>query len=139
MAIISDALRQAFMPKREYESLRNEDRAWARLQRPIATAVVAVVGLAVAVSTIVTLSIVFPADASRRPFCTGDGEDRAAQPLQIGARGRRSDLFPGAFYLTDQETVDYFWMVVFAPSAIVFWLTVVYLIAGKGCYLKLID
>ncbi|KAF3529748.1 hypothetical protein DY000_02036760 [Brassica cretica] len=35
MAIIGDALRQAFTPKQEYESLREEeDRAWTKLRRP---------------------------------------------------------------------------------------------------------
>lgn len=136
MAIIGDALRQAFMLKHEYESLREEDRAWGKLQRPLLTAFVAVICLVVVVSTIITLNIVFPADPSRRPFCG----DRALQRLQINVNGEGgggegdSELFPGAFYLTDQETVDYFWMVVFVPSTIIFLLTAVYLISGKRIF-----
>ncbi|POO03943.1 Transmembrane protein [Trema orientale] len=126
MAIIGDALRQAFMPKHEYESLREEDRAWGKLQRPLLVVSMALVCLVVMVCTIIALKIVSPADASRRPFCG----DRALQPLQMNVKGGDSDLFPGAFYLTDQQTVDYFWMVVFIPSMIVFLLTAVYLIAG---------
>ena len=45
--------------------------------------------------------------------------------------GLDSDLFPSTFYLTDQDIVDYYWMIVFIPSMIVFVLSVVYLIAGK--------
>ncbi|KAF3590818.1 hypothetical protein DY000_02027769 [Brassica cretica] len=74
MAITGDALRQAFMPKHEYESLREEeDIALIKLQR--------------------------------QPFCG----DVKLHPLNMYGN---SDLFPGAFYLTDQETVDFYWMVV---------------------------
>ena len=45
--------------------------------------------------------------------------------------GLDSDLFPSTFYLIDQDIVDYYWMIVFIPSMIVFVLSVVYLIAGK--------
>ena len=130
MAIIGDALRQAFMAKHEYESLREEDRAWGKLQRPLLMVFMAVVCFVVIICTIITLKIVFPAHQARRPFCG----DRALQPLQINVKGGDSDLYPGAFYLTDQQTVDYFWMVVFVPSIIIFLLTVVYLIAGKEMF-----
>lgn len=128
MAIIGDALRQAFMPKHEYESLREEDRAWGKLQRPMLMAFMAVVCFVVMVCTIITVKIVFPANAARRPFCG----DRALQPLPMSAKGGAdADLYDGAFYLTEQQTVDYFWMVCFMPSMIIFLLTLVYLIAGN--------
>lgn len=130
MAIIGDALRQAFMQKHEYESLREEDRAWGKLQRPLSMAFLAVVCLVFLVCTIISLSIVFPRDIAKRPFCS----DRRLQPLPVdvnGGGGDDPDLLSGAFYLTDQETVDYYWMVVFIPSTIIFSLTAVYLIAGK--------
>lgn len=126
MAIIGDALRQAFMPKREYENLRDEDKAWLRLQRPMLMLAVSIVLIAVVVSTFVSLKIVFPTDGLRRPFCG----DRRLQPLSINMTGRDLDLYPGAFYLTDQETVDYYWMVVFIPSALIFFFSVIYLLAG---------
>ena len=129
MAIIGDALRQAFMPKREYESLREEDKAWGKLQRPVTVASVAVIVLAIAVSTVISLKIVFPSSDGRRAFCV----DRRLQSIQLGMKGGPdSDLFPGAFYLTDQEIADYYWMVVFIPSMIVFALSVVYLVAGMA-------
>lgn len=127
MAIIGDALRQAFMQKHEYESLREEDRAWGKLQRPLLMAFIAAVCLVFLICTIISLNIVFPKDAANRPFCS----DRRLQPLPVDVNGGDPDLFPGAFYLTDQETVDYYWMVVFIPSMIIFSVTVVYLIAGK--------
>ncbi|KAL7166319.1 hypothetical protein ACSBR2_037068 [Camellia fascicularis] len=131
MAIIGDALRQAFMPKREYESLRDEDRAWIRLQRPLSMAGLAFVSLAIVISTWISLSIVFPSDGLKRPFCV----DLRLQPLSINASdgddgGESEDLFSSAFYLTDQETVDYYWMVLFVPSTLLFFASAVYLLAG---------
>ncbi|KAL0307634.1 UNVERIFIED_CONTAM: hypothetical protein Sangu_3018800 [Sesamum angustifolium] len=134
MAIIGDALRQAFMPKHEYESLREEEKAWQKIQKPLISLSLTLISLSVFVSTVISLKIVFPDDNLRRPFC----RDLRIQPLSInfttpvasvGARGE-SDLLPGAFVLTDQETVDYYWMVVFVPSAMIFAASVVYLIAG---------
>lgn len=144
MSIISDALRQAFMPKREYESLREEEKAWGKLQRPVTISFVAIIWLAIIISTVISLKIVFPASDRKRPFCV-----RKIQSMEIGMKGRSySDLIPGAFYLTDQEIADYYWMVVFIPSLIVFVLSGVYLIAGitvaysaptrHGC-LKVVD
>ena len=130
MAIIGDALRQAFMPKHEYESLREEDKAWTRLQRPILIGSIGIICLAIFVCTIISLKIVFPGDVLKRPFC----DDRRLQPLPLnvkGGGGDGSDLLPGAFYLTDQETVDYYWMVVFIPSMIIFLASVAYLVAGQ--------
>ncbi|KAG6643984.1 uncharacterized protein LOC122319034 [Carya illinoinensis] len=127
MAMIGDALRQAFMPKHEYESLREEDKAWGKLQRPFVMASMAFICLVLIVCTIISLSIVFPPDIGKRPFCS----DERLQPLTINTKGGGdSDLFPGAFYLTDQETVDYYWMVVFLPSMLIFFVSVVYLVAG---------
>lgn len=137
MAIIGDALRQAFMPKHEYESLREEDKAWLKLQRPFLISALTLICIVVAVCTIVSLKIVFPSDYGRRPFCS----DVRLQPLQINVKGEGgdSDLFPGAFYLTDQETVDYYWMVVFIPSTIIFLASIVYLVAGNRFLTTLIE
>ncbi|XP_073314064.1 uncharacterized protein [Primulina huaijiensis] len=137
MAIIGDALRQVFMPKHEYQSLREEEKAWHNLQKPLILLSVTLISLAIFISSAISLSIVFPADNLRRPFC----RDLRIQPLsinftaQIAASGVdrggvESDLLPGAFVLTDQETVDYYWMVVFLPSAMVFAASSVYLISG---------
>ncbi|TYI25475.1 hypothetical protein ES332_A05G052600v1 [Gossypium tomentosum] len=129
MAIIGNALRQAFMPKHEYESLREEDKIWTRLQKPILIGSIGTICIAIFVCTIISLKIVFPEDALKRPFC----DDWRLQPLPLNAKGGGtgdSDLFPGAFYLTDQETIDYYWMVVFIPSAVIFLASVAYLVAG---------
>lgn len=142
MAIIRDALRQAFMPKNEYESLREEDKAWLRLRKPFVLFSVALISIAVLVSTLISFSIVFLEDPGRRPFCG----DLQIQPLSInitasattttisgGAdRGGDSDGTLGAFYLTNQETVYYYWMVVFIPSFVVFAISAAYLIAGMN-------
>ncbi|CAK9136400.1 unnamed protein product [Ilex paraguariensis] len=135
MAVLGDALRQAFMPKHEYQSLREEDRAWLRLQRPFLLCILVLIALGIVISTLISLNIVFPKDNGKRPFCS----NFRLQPLSInvsatrggGGNGGDSDLFPGAFYLTDQETVNYYWMVVFVPSAMVFLASAIYLVSGK--------
>ncbi|MFS7962646.1 hypothetical protein Hanom_Chr08g00729071 [Helianthus anomalus] len=119
MAIIGDALRQAFMQKDEYESLREEDKAWSKIQRPIFISAFAFITFSIFISTLISFKIMFPTDPGRRPFC----KDLRMQPLQINTDG-------GAFYLTDQETVDYYWMVLFLPSALLFLLSSLYLVAG---------
>ncbi|KAL4579471.1 hypothetical protein LXL04_015619 [Taraxacum kok-saghyz] len=132
MAIIGDALRQAFMQKHEYESLRDEDKAWTKLQRPILICAFAFIIFSIFISTIISLKIIFPSDPGRRPFCS----DLRIQPLSINFSSiattdvRIEDRVGGAFYLTDQETVDYYWMVVFVPSVLVFAVSSVYLVAG---------
>ncbi|KAG6387981.1 hypothetical protein SASPL_153177 [Salvia splendens] len=127
MAIVSDALRQAFMPKHEYESLREEEKAWHRMQKPLILLALALVSLAISVSTAITFRIVFPADNLRRPFC----RDFRIHPLPVNFTGDGdSDLLTNAFVLTDQETVDYYWMVMFLPSSMLFAVSAVYLIAG---------
>ncbi|KAI3825482.1 hypothetical protein L1987_06972 [Smallanthus sonchifolius] len=131
MDIIGDALRQAFMQKHEYESLRDEDKAWSKLQRPILISVFAFITFSIFISTVVSLKIMFPSDPGRRPFC----KDLRMQPLSINFSSIATadvgeDRAGGAFYLTDQETVDYYWMVVFVPSAMFFALSSVYLVAG---------
>lgn len=130
MAIIGDALRQAFMPKQEYESLREEERAWIKLQRPVLISIVAFLCFVIFTCTVVSLRIVFPSNVLRRPFCS----DVKVQPLPVYGKARDSDLFPGAFYLTDQETVDFYWMVVFVPSTVVFLVSSVYLVAGERLF-----
>lgn len=134
MAIIGDALRQAFMPKNEYESLREEDKAWLRLREPLLFLSVTLIATAVLVSTLISLKIVFPEDPARRPFCG----DLRIQPLSINITASSATATIGggsgdsdrAFYLTNQETVDYYWMVVFMPSFIIFAISVVYLVGG---------
>ncbi|XP_043705656.1 uncharacterized protein LOC122655531 [Telopea speciosissima] len=125
MAIIGDALRQAFMPKHEYESLREEEKAWGRLQRPVVMVTMTILWLAVLISGFISLKIVFPGYKGKRPFC----RDRRLQPPSINMT-RDSDLYMGAFYFTEQEAADYYWMVVFIPSVILFIASVVYLVAG---------
>ena len=128
MEIIGDALRQAFMPKHEYESLRDEEKAWGKLRRPLVVTLMALVSVTVIVSTVISLNIVFPGSNGKRPFCS----DERLQPLPLNAKGRGYiEHFPGAFFLTDQETVDYYWMVVFLPSIFIFFVSLAYLVAGK--------
>eukprot|EP00262_Sarcandra_glabra_P012720 TRINITY_DN3338_c0_g2_i1.p1 TRINITY_DN3338_c0_g2~~TRINITY_DN3338_c0_g2_i1.p1 ORF type:complete len:290 (+),score=40.81 TRINITY_DN3338_c0_g2_i1:404-1273(+) len=128
MAIIGDALRQAFMPKHEYDTLRDEEKAWGRLQKPVIMALVTIIWITVVVSTFTSLKIVFPSKDGDRPMCRRD-LDRRIMAIPVNA-SRDSDLFPGAFYLTEEEAADYYWMVVFLPSVIVFFASIGYLFAG---------
>lgn len=130
MDIISDALRQAFMPKHEYESLREEERVCLRLRRPLLITFVGLILLAIVVSTSISLSIVYPRDGSKRPFCSDLRVLLLSINATVASAAGDSDLLPRAFYLTDQETVDYFWMVLFVPSAVIFLVSLVYLLPG---------
>lgn len=126
------------MPKHEYDSLREEDKALIQLQRPVLISLFLCIVLVIVVSTSISVKIVFPGDGGKRPFC----RDLRIQPLSINVSGGGSgggsgsgdlDVFPGAFYLTDQQTVDYYWMVVFVPSSLVFFVSLAYLVAGEEC------
>nr|XP_017244391.1 PREDICTED: uncharacterized protein LOC108216205 [Daucus carota subsp. sativus] len=132
MALLSNALRQAFMPKHEYDNLREEDKAMIQLQRPVLISLLLCIVIVIVVSTSISVKIVFPAEDGKRVFC----RDLRIQPLSInvssGGGGGGEDVFPGAFYLTDQQTVDYYWMVVFMPSVLVFLVSVAYLVAGNA-------
>ncbi|XP_076921431.1 uncharacterized protein LOC143582835 [Bidens hawaiensis] len=121
--IIGDALRQAFMQKHEYESLGEEEKAWSKLQGPLSISLLSLVSLSIFVSTLISFSIMFP---GRRPLC----KDLRMQPLSINFTTVDVRSGGGAFYLTDLETVDYYWMVVFLPSALLFLLSSLYLLAG---------
>ncbi|KAK9102703.1 hypothetical protein Sjap_019957 [Stephania japonica] len=125
MAIISDALRQAFMPKHEYESLREEEKAWAKIQRPLLLGSMSALCVSVAVCVVISLRIVFPSDEGNRVFC----QDRRLQPLPINVSAD-PDVYPGAFYLTQKEAADFYWMLVFVPTAVVFAASFVYLVSG---------
>lgn len=132
MALLSNALRQAFMPKHEYDNLREEDKALIQLQRPVLISLFLCIVLVIGVSTSISVKIVFPGDGGKRPFC----RDLRIQPLSINVSGGSEsgdfDVFPGAFYLTDQQTVDYYWMVVFVPLCLLFFVSVAYLVAGMA-------
>ncbi|KAK1372481.1 Histone-lysine N-methyltransferase, H3 lysine-79 specific like [Heracleum sosnowskyi] len=132
MALLINSLRQAFMPKHEYDNLREEDKALTQLQRPVLISLFLCILLVIVVSTSISVKIVFPGDGGKRPFC----RDFRIQPLSINVSGGSGsgdlDVFPGAFYLTDQQTVDYYWMVVFVPSCLVFFVSLAYLVAGMA-------
>lgn len=80
---------------------------------------------AVVVAVYICLSIVFPAHVERRPFCGG----LRLQPLPAGAT-RDLERFRGLFVMTDQETVDYFCIIVFLSSSLLFSVSVLYLVVG---------
>lgn len=126
MAIIHDALRQSFMPKHEYQRLREEERAWGRLQRPLVMVIVAILWTAVIVSTFITLRIVFPGEDGKRPFC--HRRERRIEELEANASSY-SDSW--GFSLTEDDVAGIYWAVVFIPSAIVFLASAIYLFAGE--------
>ncbi|XP_043723567.1 uncharacterized protein LOC122670673 [Telopea speciosissima] len=125
MAIIDDALRQAFMPKHEYENLREEEKAWGRLQRSAVMVTMTILWFVVLISVFISLKIVFPDDEGKRSFC----RDRRLQHLPRNMTGN-SDMYVAPFDLTEQEMADYYWVVVFIPSTILFFVSVMYLVSG---------
>lgn len=119
-AIVGDALRQAFMPKDEYQNLREEDKVWSRLQRPLLMTLVTVIWAAIIVAAIITLQVVFPSRGGERPFCENRKTEIRISSIKVG----------GAFSLTDEEAANYFWTAVFLPTAVVVGVSILYLLAG---------
>lgn len=112
--IAGDALRQAFMPQDEYESLREEEKVWGRLQRPLVMMFVTVIWVGIVVSAVLALVVVFPGKGER-PFC----------------QKRRIQALPSAAYLlTEEEAVQYFWFGLFLPTNILIGVSIIYLLAG---------
>ncbi|KAF8671856.1 hypothetical protein HU200_049854 [Digitaria exilis] len=133
MALLGDALRQAFlMPRRAYAALRDDEHSLPRLRRPLAVAAACCVAAAVAGAACVSLGIVFPAEPAERPFCR---ERRMLEALPAAASSREEEpeayrYRGGAFYMTTAEAADFYWMVVFVPSAVLFGASLTYLVAG---------
>ncbi|XP_062223550.1 uncharacterized protein LOC133922299 [Phragmites australis] len=134
MALLGDALRQAFlMPRRAYAALRDDEgRALPVLRRPLAAAAASCVAVAVSAAACVSLGIVFPAEPAERPFCR---ERRMLEALPAAASSREEEpeayrYRGGAFYMTTAEAADFYWMVVFVPSAVLFGASFTYLLAG---------
>ncbi|KAL6888118.1 hypothetical protein ACP4OV_009144 [Aristida adscensionis] len=131
MALLGDALRQAFlMPRRAYAALRHDDRP----RRPLALAAACCVAAAVAAAACVSLGIVFPAEPADRPFCR---ERRMLEALPAAASSREEEpeayrYRGGAFYMTTAEAADFYWIVVFLPSALLFAASFTYLLAGMS-------
>ncbi|KAI4376948.1 hypothetical protein MLD38_014649 [Melastoma candidum] len=152
MALITDALRQAFMPERQYNALPYEAKAWTKLQKPLLLLSLAVVSIAVVASTAISLVIVSSSSSEgyvpERPFCRSG--ERRLDPFLVDKLGEeeRDGGGRGAFSLTDAEMADYYRIVMLFPSSVVFAVSLVYLIAGilvayfaparHGC-LKVVD
>lgn len=115
------ALRQAFMSIEDYEGLREEERVWARLQRPLCMVGVTVVWTTVVVAMMIMVDVVFAVSGDDFPFC----QKRRLPSYGVAGRG---DI-PSYVY-TEEEAVDAFWLVVFLPSSVVFVFSSVYLFAG---------
>ncbi|KAI3738083.1 hypothetical protein L2E82_28101 [Cichorium intybus] len=126
MAIIGDALRQAFMPNHEYQSLRDEDKAWIKLRRPIFIFIFSFLMFSIVISSVISFKMVFPNDLEHRPFCKNLRIEKAKTNISTIDDDREGR----DFYLSDQEIVHYYSMIAFVPPAILFLLSAVYLIAG---------
>jgi len=77
---------------------------------------------------------VFPAEPAERPFCR---ERRMLEALPAAASSREEEpeayrYRGGAFYMTTAEAADFYWMVVFVPSAVLFGISLTYLVAGMS-------
>lgn len=124
------------MSKEDYDGLREETKVWRKLQRPLCMIGVAVVWAAVVVALAIMLDIVFAVSAADYPFCQKRRLEHTA--LGVGGDGGRDgrdgqDGTPSYAY-TEEQAVQYFWLVVFLPSSIIFAIAVIYLFAG-GCSL----
>jgi translation initiation factor 3 subunit L len=119
-AAMSAALQQAFMTREEYQEVREEDRAWRHLRRPLALLAGFLIFLVILAASSVSLSIVFPGKA--QPFCSKH---------PIPPSGILDDSMH-SYYFTEYEATQYFWLVVFVPTAVLFVVSAAYLFAGGG-------
>ncbi|KAF3333131.1 hypothetical protein FCM35_KLT00822 [Carex littledalei] len=130
MALISNALRQAFVPKQQHETFGEENRTWSRLKKPLILSISLLLFLSVLIPAVISLHIIFPSEPSKRPFCRA--RRQLEEALHVNST-RQPELYRsqgGAFYITEEEAADFYWLVVFLPSAIVFFAAVLYLVAG---------
>lgn len=112
-----DALRQAFMSREDYAGLREEERVWAKLQKPLCMAGVTAVWTVVVISMFVMVDVVFSVSGGQSyPFC---------QKRLIVV-----DDLPSSLKYTEEEAVDAFWLVAFLPSSFIFVFSIIYLFAG---------
>lgn len=118
---LAHALRQVFMSKDEYRELREEEKIWPWLQRPFLICLAASLFIALLVAALVSLNVVFPGSGNR-PFCSKH---------PIPDSGITDDSMH-SFFFTEYEATQYFWLVVFIPTALVFCGSVAYLIAGMA-------
>lgn len=117
-----DALRQAFMSKEDYAELREEERVWSRLQKPLCMMAITVVWTVVVVSMMVMVDVVFAVSGQSYPFCQ-------KRRLPADGMAARSEDLP-KFVYTEEEAVDAFWLVAFLPSSFVFVFATIYFLAG---------
>ena len=125
-----DALRQAFMSAEDYNGLREEEKAWRKLQRPLCMAAITVVWTIVVVASMVMVDIVFGVSGQDYPFCqkrrlTSFGMMAAAPASLV----KDDDDTPSYAY-TEDQVVQFFWFAVFLPSSAVFAFSTLYLLAG---------
>ncbi|MCO5608967.1 hypothetical protein L7F22_063185 [Adiantum nelumboides] len=118
MAIL---LRQTLMSREEYMEVREEDRVLKQLQRPLCLLAAASLFTVVATSAAVALYIVFPSGGGS-PFCSKH---------PIPASGITDDSMH-SYYFTEYEATQYFWLVAFIPTFLVFFISAIYLFAGMA-------
>jgi hypothetical protein len=130
MALISNALRQAFVPKQRHETFTEENRTWSRLKKPLILSISLVLFLSVVIPAVISLHMVFPSEPSKRPFCRAGRSLEEALPMNFTWQPELYRNQGGSLYITEEEAADFYWLVVFFPSAIVFLASALFLVAG---------
>lgn len=120
-----DALRQAFMSREDYDGLREEEKVYTRLQKPLCVVGFTMVWAVVVVCMMVMVDVVFAVSGQAYPFCQ---KRRLPSYDMADALPARGDL-PSYAY-TEEEAVDAFWLVAFLPTFFVFVFSTIYLFAG---------
>lgn len=121
-----DILRQAFMSREDYDELREEEKVWRKLQKPLCMVAFTVVWTAVVIAMMIMVYVVFEVSDQKYPFCQ---KRRLPSYNLAGDASDRGDL-PSYVY-TEEEAVDAFWMVAFLPTSVVYVFSIIYLFAGE--------
>ncbi|KAH7289932.1 hypothetical protein KP509_30G024500 [Ceratopteris richardii] len=112
-------LRQAMMTNEEYSELREGERVWNRLQRPLSLVAGVFLFTLALTGAVVACNVVFPPGGGT-PFCSKH---------PIPASGITDDSMH-SYYFTEYEATQYFWLAAFVPSFLIFFVSAIYLVAG---------
>ncbi|KAL2609755.1 hypothetical protein R1flu_028328 [Riccia fluitans] len=119
---VDDALRSSFIAKEDY----GEQRTWRRAARPCLMMLVTVIWTCVVIASAIMIDIVFAVTDQEWPFCQKkrlDSLDIVPDPVLDGDSR-------ASYLITEEGAAQYFWIVVFLPTSVVFAVAVIYLFAG---------
>ncbi|KAL3699064.1 hypothetical protein R1sor_017086 [Riccia sorocarpa] len=122
---VDDALRAAFISKDNHEP-SHEETARKRLARPCVMVLVSIIWTCVFIASAIMVDIVFAVTDQEWPFC----QKKRLESLDVHPDPMLDGDLRASYLITEEVAAQYFWLVVFLPTSVVFGVAVVYLFAG---------